>query len=62
MSTTGFTEQLTASLNEAIQTTSNKNAVFDRLIYSNVFDGQVKVDQSVRDKTIPLQVLKGWLA
>ncbi|AXH29831.1 hypothetical protein CGC44_04110 [Francisella opportunistica] len=40
------TNQLEINLNDAIQTTSNKNAVFDRLIYSNVFEGNIKVDEN----------------
>ncbi|APC94577.1 hypothetical protein [Francisella tularensis] len=43
MSNTTFANQLEINLNDAIQTTSNKNAVFDRLIYSNVFEGNIKV-------------------
>ncbi|AJC48228.1 hypothetical protein IB642_04910 [Allofrancisella guangzhouensis] len=43
MSNTTSTNQLETNLNDAIQATSNKNAVFDRLIYSNVFEGNIKV-------------------
>ncbi|WP_234362445.1 hypothetical protein [Francisella tularensis] len=43
MSNTTFANQLEINLNDSIQTTSNKNAVFDRLIYSNVFEGNIKV-------------------
>ena len=44
MSTESVRNQLETNFNSTVQNTSQKNAVMDTLIYSNVFDGIDKLE------------------